>query len=447
MENINIDQKSNKNWAAPFFTIWGGQAFSLLGSQLVQFALVWWLTQETGSATVLATATLVAFLPQVFLGPVAGALVDRWSRRLVMILADVSIALATFGLVILFWSGFIQIWHVYLLLFLRAIGGVFHWAAMQASTSLMVPKDHLSRIQGLNQMLSGAMNIGSAPLGALMLGAMPMQGILGVDIVTAALAILPLLFIPIPQPERITPPGVVEGDGDNSLRQDLKEGLRYVWSWPGLMMVMVMATMINFLLTPASALQPILVTKHFGGQALELAWMESAWGIGVVAGGLTLGAWGGFRRRVITSLLGLLVLGAGMAVIGLIPPSGYWLAVGVIFLVGFTNPIINGPLLAVVQAVVAPEMQGRVFTLMMSVASAMTPIGLLVAGPVADYLGVQSWYVVGGIITALLGLGAFFVPAIMRIENGRDAEAEAVETEPGEETPSLPAVQAKPSGD
>jgi DHA3 family macrolide efflux protein-like MFS transporter len=222
-------------WAAKFFTIWTGQAFSLLGSALVQFALVWWLTRTTGSATVLATATLVALLPQVLLGPLAGALVDRWNRRLVMIVADTSIALATIGLALLFWSGDIQVWHVYVLMFIRSLAGAFHWPAMQASTSLMVPREHLSRIQGLNQMLQGGMNILAAPLGALLLEVLPMQGVLAIDVVTALLAVLPLLFIAVPQPQRSAE--AQPHASKPSVWQDLKAGFRYVWSWPGMVMI------------------------------------------------------------------------------------------------------------------------------------------------------------------------------------------------------------------
>jgi len=190
-------------------------------------------------------------------------------------------------------------------------------------------------------------------------------------------------------------------------------------------MIMVMATLIILLLRPATSLQPILVTQHFGGAAFELAWMESAWGIGAVAGGLLLSAWGGFRRRVVTSLMALVVLGAGMTAIGFVPASAFWVAVGLMFLVGVTGPLIDGPLFAVVQTIVAPEMQGRVFTLMISAAGAMSPLGLIVAGPLADTYGVQSWYVVGGIFTGLIGLIAFFVPAIVRIEDGRNVKNEA----------------------
>lgn len=423
MQYPAIDQESKK-WMMPFFVIWSGQAVSLLGSQLVQFALIWWLTQKTGSATVLATASLVGLLPQVFLAPLAGALVDRWNRRIVMIVADTMIALTTLGLAALFLTGIVQIWHVYLLMFLRSLGGGFHWTAMQASTSLMVPKEHLSRIQGLNQMLNGAMNIGSAPLGALLLSLLPMQNILAIDVFTAMFSILPLIFIILPQPSR-TEQSVDEAQP--SVWADLKAGMRYIWAWPGLMIIMVMATLLNFLLTPASALVPILVSKHFGGGAFELAWVESAWGFGVLAGGLLLSAWGGFRRRILTTMLGLLIMGIGMALIGFMPPSAFWLTVGMYFVVGAMNPMVNGPLFAVVQAAVAPEMQGRVFTLLLSAAGAMSPLSLIIAGPVADRLGVQSWFVVGGIITVLVGLSGFFIPAVMNIEQGNGNTDQSVE--------------------
>ncbi len=160
-----MEQSNNvrERWQVPFFSVWVGQAFSLLGSALVQFALVWWLTESTGSATVLAMATLVAVLPSVFLAPFSGALVDRWDRRLVMMVADALIALATVGLAGLFLVGAERVWAVYAVMFLRSAGGGFHWAAMQASTSLMVPDKHLSRVAGINQTLRGAVNI-VAPL-------------------------------------------------------------------------------------------------------------------------------------------------------------------------------------------------------------------------------------------------------------------------------------------
>ena len=198
-----FSEKDGKLWKTRFFTIWGGQALSLLGSQLVQFALIWHLTVKTGSATVLATASLVGMLPGVILGPFVGTLVDRWNRRIIMLLADSLIALATIALAVLFALDAMQIWHIYAVMFIRSLAGSFHGNAMSASTSLMVPVENLTRIQGINQMLTGGLNVVAAPLGALLLEVLPIQGILAIDVVTALFAILPLVFIQVPQPERI----------------------------------------------------------------------------------------------------------------------------------------------------------------------------------------------------------------------------------------------------
>ena len=126
----NESQSIPQNWARRFFTVWTGQAFSLFGSALVQFALIWWLTQESGSATVLAVATVVGMLPMIVLGPFAGALVDRGNRRLIMIFADATIAVFSLLLAYLFATGIVQIWHVYAIMAVRSLGGAFHFPAM-----------------------------------------------------------------------------------------------------------------------------------------------------------------------------------------------------------------------------------------------------------------------------------------------------------------------------
>lgn len=400
----------------PFFAIWAGQALSLVGSNLVQFALVWWLTQSTGSGTVLATATLVGMLPGIFVGPFAGALVDRWNRRTVMMAADGLIALATAGLAYLFLIDAAHIWYVYAIMLIRSLAGGFHWPAMQASTSLMVPKDQLSRVAGLNQTLHGIINIVSPPLGALLLSVLPLQGILAVDIVTAALAITSLVFTHIPQPQR-RPAGPGAQEIKPSLWGDVREGLRYVWSWPGLRALLGLAAILNFLFNPAFALMPLLVTNHFRGEAIHLGWLESAWGIGMVLGGLVLSVWGGFRRRILTSLVGLIGMGLGIVVVGVAPSPAFYLALGAMFFAGTMNPIVNGPLFAIVQAVVAPEMQGRVFTVMQSASTVMSSLSLVIAGPVSDLFGVRTWYVVAGVACVLLGLGASGMPTIVHLED------------------------------
>jgi DHA3 family macrolide efflux protein-like MFS transporter len=399
----------------PFFVLWTGQAVSLLGSQLVQFALIWWLTQTTGSATMLALASLAGMLPNVVLGPFVGVLIDRWNRRLTMMMADTAVALATIVLAYLFWTGAVQIWHVFVILFIRALGGGFHHPAMQSSTSLMVPEAQLTRIQGLNQALNGGMNIASAPLGALLLGVLPIQGILAIDVVTAVFAIVPLFFIAVPQPKK-------KADAlahKSSFWADMEAGLRYVKNWPAILMLMGMAMIINFVLTPSASLTPLLVIDHFGGDAIQLGFLEAAIGVGIVAGGLLLGAWGGFKRRIITSLTGLIGLGVGSLVIGLAPSDAFFLAVSGGFILGSTISLANGPIMAIFQSCIEPEMQGRVFTLLSSLAAGMAPLGLVIAGPVADWLGVRAWFIVGGFVTVFMGSIGFMLPALLGVEDGR----------------------------
>ena len=411
-----------ERWAPRFFTIWAGQAFSLIGSALVQFALVWWMTSQTGSATVLATATLFALLPQIILGPFVGALVDRWNRRLIMILADSGIALATGVLIYLFATDQIQVWHVYVILLIRSLGGAFHGPAMTASTSLMVPPQHLARLAGLNQTLQGLISIFAPPLGAMLIGLLPLEGVMAIDIGTAALAVLPLLFIPIPRPPRQT----AQDNGTaikTSYWQDLAQGFRYVVKWPGLLGLILMAMLLNFLLVPSSSFMPLVVTQIFNKGVVELGWTETLFGVGMIVGGLTLGAWGGFKRKIITSLAGIIGISLGVILIGVAPGNMFFLLLVANFILGVTQVFANGPLGAIFQSTIEHDMQGRVFSLINAGATAMMPLSLMVAGPMSDWLGMRIWYLIGGGLCILVTIIAFFTPAIITIEEQRKTVA------------------------
>jgi DHA3 family macrolide efflux protein-like MFS transporter len=167
---------------------------------------------------------------------------------------------------------------------------------------------------------------------------------------------------------------------------------------------------------------PLLITKHFGLGALEFGLMDSAWGFGVIIGGLILSAWGGFKRKVATSLMGITGIGVGITIVGLTPSNMYWLAISGMAFSGIMNPITNGPLFAIVQAKVKPDMQGRVMSLIVSAATAMTPLSLLVAGPLSDAIGIRTWFWFGGVICLLMGIGGFFIPAIMNVENNHNGK-------------------------
>ena len=404
------------NWKRTFFPVWVGQAFSLLGSELVQFSLIWYLTEKTGSASVLAAASFVALLPRVFLSPISGALVDRWNRQKVMIYADALIAVATMILAGIFWLEYIQVWHIYVILFIRALGSGFHWPAMQASTSLMVPKDQLAKISGMNQTLRGAMGIVAPLLAALMLEMFPIYGILSIDVITAIIAISPLLFVSIPQVNHT----VEKKAGLSHIWDDIKVGFKLLVGWRGLLYLTLAATFLNFLLYPGFTFTPLLITDHFGKGVIELSMIESAFSMGMIIGGLVLSTWGGFKRNIYTILTGIIGLAVGTGLIALAPSNHFMLAVFGMSLAGFMNPIANGPIFAIMQTYVEPEMQGRVFSLLESMVSAMMPISMVVAAPIAEWVGIRGWLAFGAIGCFAIGLAGFFTPSLVHIEDNRE---------------------------
>lgn len=404
------------NWKKTFFSVWIGQAFSLLGSELVQFSLIWYLTKKTSSASVLAAASFVALLPRVFLAPISGALVDRWNRQKVMIYADTLIATATMILAGLFWLEYIQVWHIYVILFIRALGSGFHWPAMQASTSLLVPKDQLARISGMNQTLQGALGIAAPLLAALMLEIFPIFGILSIDVLTAIIAISPLLFVSIPQVNHTVEKMV----GFSQIWDDIKVGFKFLTGWRGLLNLTLAATILNFLLNPGFTFTPLLVTDYFGKGVIELSMIESAFSVGMIIGGLVLSAWGGFKRNIYTILTGIIGLAVGTGLIALAPSDHFMIAVFGMSLAGFMNPIANGPIFAIMQTYVEPEMQGRVFSLLESMVSAMMPISMIVAAPVAEWVGIRGWLAFGAIGCFVIGLIGFFTPSLVHIEDNRE---------------------------
>jgi DHA3 family macrolide efflux protein-like MFS transporter len=338
-----------------------------------------------------------------------------------MIAADTSIALATGVLIFLFATGIVEVWHIYVILLVRSLGGAFHGPAMTSSTSLMVPNKHLARVAGMNQTLQGVISIFAPPLGALLISLIPTEQVLMVDIGTAALAVIPLLFVAIPQPPR----QIAQANGTvkkTSYWHDLREGFVYVVKWPGLFGLILLAMALNFFLSPSSSLLPLLVKKDFNGTAQELAWVESIFGLGVILAGLALSVWGGFKRRIITSFFGIIGIGIGVILTGLAPAHLFWLLLAASFVIGFAQVFANGPLSAIFQSTIAPDMQGRVFSLIGAGATAMMPLSLLIAGPISDWLGVRTWYLFGGSLCILMTMVAFFIPVITNIEENRQKQ-------------------------
>ena len=237
---------------------------------------------------------------------------------------------------------------------------------------------------------------------------------------------MPLFFVRIPQPERTT-----AAVGEQSILADIRFGLRYIWGWPGLTVLIGFAVVFKIALTPAFALIPLLVSQHFGGGAAQLSLLEAIAGVGIILGGVTLSIWGGFKRKIYTTMVGVVIFSISFVVLGLVPSGMFWLALVCIFVVGLMLPLIDGPIMAILQSTVAPDVQGRVFTMMSSLLNVTGPISLAFAGPVSDRLGLQVWYLAAGVLCGISGLMGLFIPAILNIEqNNNGQEAVGRETRP-----------------
>jgi DHA3 family macrolide efflux protein-like MFS transporter len=390
--------------------MWFSQAFSLIGTMVVEFALAWYLTRETGSATILATAMMVALIPQIVLGPFIGPLVDRWNRKKIMIFADLSIAIVTLGLVVLFLTDTIQIWHIYVAMVLRSIGQTFHFPAMLASVATIVPEKHLTRAAGLNQMLQGVVSITSPPLGALLMEMLPMQGVLAVDIGTAVIAVGFILPLTIPQPERTTL------EEKSSIIGDMVQGFRYLMARRGLTILMWLFALLGFFAGPAISLFPMLVNLNLSGDVMKLGWLNAAAGIGNISAGFLLGIWGGFKKRIYLLLLGLLLIGATNVGLGFTSENLFYFILVVSFLLGVGVTMTDAPFLAIMNSMVAKDMQGRVFTLINSLSGLMLPVGLAIAGPAADFLGIEWIYFICGGAFLIITLLGFLSKSLMELE-------------------------------
>jgi len=393
-------------WKRTFAIIWAGQLVSTLSSAVVGYAVMFWMSLKTGSAEVLALASIAGLLPQLILGPFTGVLVDRWDRKRAMIGADAFVALCTAVLAVLFILGRAKLGHVYLLLALRSVGGAFHWPAIQASIPLLVPETALLRVAGANQVLNSIATILGPALAALLINVFSMTWVLLSDVAGAAIAIGTLLFVHIPRPERKAD---ARGPG---LFREMKEGLREITRRAGLFWLFVFVTLGTFFLIPLAALFPLMTLKHFAGGAYEMSLIEIAWGAGALLGGAAMGILKLKTNKVVLINAMYLILGATFALSGLLPPGGFSFFVGLTLIGGISWAIFSGAFTVIMQTTIEPSALGRVYSIYGSVSMAPALIGLLQTGFVAERIGITNAFIISGAAFILIGFVSFFVPAI-----------------------------------
>lgn len=403
-----------------------GQTISLFGSSLVQYAIVWYVTLTTSSGLMMTISTLCGFLPQIAISLFAGVWADRFNRKLLIMLSDSTIAVSTLILALLYLAGYRHLWLLFLISAVRSAGAGVQTPAVNALIPQLVPPDKLMRVNGINGSLQSLTTIVSPAVAGWVLSivGMNLSPVLFIDLGTAVVGVglLGILRVPpVPRAERKEGP-----------LRDLRNGFSYVFGHRFLRALLIVYAVLMFLITPAAMLTPLMIERTYGNEVWRLTWNEVLFSVGSVAGGLMIAAWGGFRNRIHTIVLAGIAFGSMTILMGILP--GFPVYLFLVTLAGIAMPFFSSPSIVLLQEKVEPEMQGRVFSFVQIVGSAALPVGMLVFGPLADWIGrVQILLIVSG--TGVLLLSGLILRARSLVAEGLPPASSADAVPPSPEGP------------
>ena len=382
------------NWKRKFYAIWAGQAVSLITSAILQMAIIFYLTEKTGSAMVLSMASLVGFLPYAILGPAIGVLVDRHDRKKIMIGADLIIAAAGAVLAIVAFCMELPVWMIMIVLFIRSIGTAFHTPALNAVTPLLVPEEQLTKCAGYSQSLQSISYIVSPAVAALLYSVWDLNAIIAIDVLGAVIASITVAIVRIPKLGN-----QVQSLEPNFIRE-MKEGVVVLRQNKGLFALLLLGTLYTFVYMPINALFPLISMEHFNGTPVHISITEISFAFGMLAGGLLLGRLGGFEKHV------------------LLITSSFFIMQGLIILlyVKSSVPFYSGVQTALFQEKIKPEYLGRVFSLIGSIMSLAMPIGLILSGFFADKIGVNHWFLLSGILIIGIAIVCQMITEVRKLD-------------------------------
>lgn len=395
-----------KNWKKTFYTIWVGQAFSQLSSSILQFAIVWYLTDKTKSGMVLSMAMLVGFLPQGLLGPFIGVYIDRLNRKMLMIVSDLSIAAVSLVLAVWARGGALPVWLVLAVMLARAIGTAFHTPTLQAVTPQLVPKEELTKCAGYTQSLQSVSQILSPALAAVLYSAWDLSAIIFLDVAGAVIAVLFLAVCKIPKHE---------GAGNTEKVHVIKEameGLHILCTKKGMLGLVLVSSLYTVAMMPVSALFPLMSMGRFGGTSTHASIVEIIFSIGFFVGALILGKWGGTKNKVYTIVGSYILMAFCLFGSGLLPAGGYPFFCVFAWLMGVSGPFYWGMYTPLLQEKFEAKYMGRVMSITSSMRLISGPLALLVSGVFADYYGEENWFLVAGVIVTAAALCCIFIPSI-----------------------------------
>lgn len=394
LEMSEVASPADRKQVWIFYLMWFGQLVSQIGSGLTMFAMGVWVYQQTGSAAKFTTIALLSGLPGLVLMPIAGALVDRWDKRWTMLLSDAICGLGTLSMLLLTVSGRLSIAHIYICVVLFSIVGTFGYLAYYPAITLTVPKRMLGRVSGMTHASQATSQIAGPLLGGLMITFMGLQSVFLADVLTTIFAIATLLIIQIPKVQKTEE----EQNARRSLFREALYGWTYIKERPSLVAVLLFFTTTNFFLTMALVLFSPMILSFDTAQTLGT--LNSISGVGLLAGSLVMSAWGGPKDRV-RGILGFsMIVSLSLILIGLTPKV--LIIAPALFAIYFAIPLTNSCSQALWQTKIAPEVQGRVFSLRRMVSGAMAPISFAVAGRIADKW-FEPMFVSGGVLSDTVG--------------------------------------------
>ncbi|ASA21431.1 MFS transporter [Paenibacillus donghaensis] len=396
-------------WKKAFAIIFSGQIFSILTTSMVQFSIIWHLTETTGSASVLMIAGLAGFLPQAILGPFIGVWLDRWNRKKTMIIADSAIAFFSLVLGLYFFFGEPSLAFVYLILMIRSIASAFHAPAFQAAIPLLAPEEQLTRVAGWQQMVFSFSNVIGPALGIAVYSATSLGTVLFLDVAGALIANIMLLFVSIHQPK-------TETLQTPSFLNEFKLGWDAFIKVKPIVLITMATAVFGIVFMPLATLFPFMTLSYFGRGGYSASIVEAVFGIGMIIGGVMLSVLASKWKDITYMSLSLALIGLTCVVSGLLSKEAFVLFVILSFFMGSAAPFFNGPYMAMIQRAFEPAMLGRVISLVTSVMLLSSPIGLLLAGPIVNRYGVQVWFFWSGVVIILTGIFIFFRFKRMRVE-------------------------------
>ena len=403
--------KETLKWKRDFFTIWTGQAISLFTSAILQMAIIFYLTEKTGSAMVLSIASLVGFLPYAVFGPMIGVLVDRYDRKKIMIGADLIIAAAGAAMAIIALYMELPVWMVMIVLFIRSIGTAFHSPALSAVTPLLVPEEQLTRCAGYSQSLQSISYILSPAAAAFLYSVWELNAIIAIDVLGAVIACITVALVRIPKLS------LKKQSLEQNFMKEMKEGLVVLKENKGLFALLLIGTLYMFVYMPINALYPLISMEYFAGTPMHISITEIAYASGMLAGGVLLGLLGSFKKRIVLITASIFMMGASLTISGLLPTSGFVIFVVCCAVMGLSVPFYSGVQTALFQEKIKPEYLGRVFSLTGSIMSLAMPVGLILSGIFADRIGVDKWFLISGILIVGIAIVCPLIPVVKSLDD------------------------------